>query len=249
MFKKQGASSKPQFYFPRDRYIISHEKYYIFMADKSKKPLNAEFVQKPETSEEEAKSIAERWISENILKKKETFRFGKAVLVYYPFWRFLREDGNELKIICRPACGTLLSDIQTLSPKSEPVPIADEKILPSTINASYYYSSLYGIPRGEMLVGIPFWLISYKYQNSIYMLKIDAESGTVIPEWHAFKDPMNWVKIALMAFLPIMIISLLAVLFHPAIFIAGAIYLIILLCYSKMLAILNTKREEGKDGA
>ncbi|HJJ38920.1 MAG TPA: hypothetical protein O0X42_02175, partial [Methanocorpusculum sp.] len=67
--------------------------------------------------------------------------------------------------------------------------------------------------------------------------------------WHAFKDPVNWVKIALLAFLPIMIISLLAVLFHPAIFIIGAVYFIILMCYSKMLAILNTKREEGKDGA
>ncbi len=219
------------------------------MADNSPHSLIVKKIQRPRVNEKEAKFLTEIWLEKNILKKKETARIGKAVLVYYPFWRYMREDGPETKIICKPAFGTILSDIQTLTPKNEPIDAGDEEILPPTINASYYYPQLYGLPRGEMLVGIPFWLISYKYKSSVCMLKIDAESGKVIPEWHPFKDPVNWKKIALLAFIPTFIICALAVLIHPVFYAVAAVYLLALLWHSKMLAILNTKREEGIDGS
>lgn len=219
------------------------------MADNNQSSLDVEKIQKPQISEDEARYLTREWLEINVLKKKDTYRIGKAVLVYYPFWRYIREDGNETKIICKPAFGTLFADIQTLSPKTVPIDRTDEDIVPATIEAKHYYPELYGLARGEMLVGIPFWLVSYKYKNSVYMLKIDAEIGTVIPEWHPFKDPINWRKIALITFIPIFIITVLAILLHPIFFVFDALYLIALLWHSKMMAILNTKREEGLNGS
>ena len=219
------------------------------MADNSPQSLIVKKIQRPRVNEKEAKFLTEIWLEKNILKKKETFRIGKAVLVYYPFWRYVREDGDETKIICKPAFGTMLTDIQTMSPEEDPVDAGDEEIVPPTINASYYYPELYGLPRGETLIGIPFWLISFKYKNSVYMLKIEAGRGVAIPEWHPFKDPVNWKKIALLAFIPTFLLCGIAVLIHPIFYAVAAVYLIILLWHSKMLALLNNKHEEEIDGA
>ncbi|HJJ36219.1 MAG TPA: hypothetical protein O0X27_03465 [Methanocorpusculum sp.] len=222
------------------------------MADSVSCPLKVALIQKPEISEEDARRIAGEWITENILHKKDTYRLGRAVMVYYPFWRYVCEDGPELITTCKPACGVFIHNVQTLVPTAEFVPANNEKTLPPSIDSSYYYPELYGIHREEKLVGIPFWLVSYKYQNSIYMLKLDASTGTVIPEWHPFKDPINWPKIAMLAGLPVLGLSMCGVFLHWAFFIIMVIYVIIILGYSRMLAILNTKRaeEEGDfDGA
>ena len=230
-------------------YIFFQEKYIVSMADNSPQSLIVNKILRPQISEEEAKSRMEKWLAANVLKKKDVCRLGKAVLVYYPFWRYVREDGEETTVICKPAFGTMYTGIQSLSLKDEPVDAGDADIVPPTINASYYYKELHGLPRGEMLVGIPFWLISYKYKNSIYMLKIEAETGEILPEWHPFKDPVNWRKIALLAFIPTGIICVLAVLVHPVFYAVGAAYLLALLWHSKMLAILNTKHKEGLNGS
>lgn len=219
------------------------------MADSASSHPEVKLIQKPHVSEEDARRLAGEWIAANILMKKDVYRFGRAVMVYYPFWRYVREDGGELTTICKPACGTILHNVQTLVPQEDPVPATTEQTLPVTINADYYYPELYGIPRKENLVGVPFWLISYKYKNSIYMLKLDAQTGTVIPEWHPFKDPINWPKIAMLAGIPVLILSMLGILIHPLFFVVVVVFVLVLLGYSRMLALLNTKREEGLDGA
>lgn len=61
--------------------------------------------------------------------------------------------------------------------------------------------------------------------------------------------PSELEKIALLAFIPTFIICALAVLIHPVFYAVAAAYLLALLWHSKMLAILNTKREEGIDGS
>jgi len=219
------------------------------MADSVSCPRKVELIQKPGITEDEARRIASEWISANILKgMKDKYRLGRAVMVYYPFWRYICEDGPELITVCKPAWGTILHNIQTIVPTTEFVPAGDEETLPTSIDSSYYYPDLYGIHRDEKLVGIPFWLVSYKYQNSIYMLKLDATTGTVIPEWHPFRDPMNWPKIAMLAGIPIFAMSMCAILLHWVFYILLGVYFLILLGYSRMLAILNTKRaeEEGE---
>jgi len=175
---------------------------------------------------------------------KDKYRLGRAVMVYYPFWRYTCEDGMELITICKPACGTILHNVQTIIPTTDFVPAGNEEIIPASIDAPYYYPDLYGIRREEKLVGIPFWLVSYKYQNSIYMLKLDAVTGAVIPEWHPFKDPVNWPKIAMLAGIPVFIMSMCSILLHWVFCIIMILYVLVLLGYSRMLAILNTKRAE-----
>lgn len=218
------------------------------MAENTYTPQKVELIQKPIISEDDARLIAKKWIKTNILVKHDVFRLGKAVMVYYPFWKYVREDGNEIKTIYKPACGLLLHNVQELTGDVEFVPENGEPVFTPSINASYYYPEIYGIPRDEKLVGIPFWLISYKYKNSIYMLKLGAGNGIVIPEWHPFKDPINWPRIAMFASIPVFIMSFLVVFVHPIFYLFIALFILILLGYSRMLSILNTKRAEGING-
>ena len=205
----------------------------------------------PQIDEEQAKELAREWIeSNNLPLKKQSYRIGKAVMVYYPFWEFVREDGSKIKTSYRPACGTLMTDLQKINRAvslTEEIP-KNLTTLPISINASYYYPEIHGIPRGERLVAIPFWLISYKINKSIYMLKIDAETGIALPEWHPFRDRVNWRKIALVAFIPLVLISMTAILLHPALFILDAAVVVFLVYQSRMFSLINEKKE-GKNGS
>ncbi|MBE6069621.1 MAG: hypothetical protein E7211_18315, partial [Clostridium lundense] len=70
----------------------------------------------PQIDEEQAKELAREWIeSNNLPLKKQSYRIGKAVMVYYPFWEFVREDGSKIKTSYRPACGTLMTDLQKIN--------------------------------------------------------------------------------------------------------------------------------------
>ena len=206
----------------------------------------------PKIDEEGAKALACSWIeSQNIPSRKQQYRIGRAVMVYYPFWEFIREDGNETKITYRPACGTLMTDLQKLirtTTPSENLPL-DLTTLPATVDAAYYYPDTYGISRGERLTAVPFWLISYKIDKSVYMLKIDAETGEVLPEWHPYKESINWKKIAAAAFVPLVLISLTAVLLHPVLFILDAAVVIFLVYQSRMFSLIRVKTKEGKNGS
>lgn len=77
------------------------------------------------------------------------------------------------------------------------------------------------------------------------MLKIDAETGLVLPEWHPFKEHVNWRKIALVAFIPLVLISMTAILLHPALFILDAAVVIFLVYQSRMFSLINEKKEGG----
>ena len=205
----------------------------------------------PQIDEERAKELAREWIeSNNLPPKKQSYRIGKAVMVYYPFWEFVREDGSQIKTLYRPACGTLMTDLQKMNRTESLTEDIPENLttLPISINASYYYPEIHGIPRGEKLVAVPFWLISYKINKSIYMLKIDAETGIVLPEWHPFKERVNWRKIALVTFIPLVLISMIAILMHPALFILDAAVVIFLVYQSRMFSLINEKKE-GKNGS
>jgi hypothetical protein len=202
----------------------------------------------PQIDEERAKELAREWIeSNNLPPKKQSYRIGKAVMVYYPFWEFIREDGSKIKTLYRPACGTLMTDLQKMNRTKSLTEDIPENLttLPISINASYYYPEIHGIPRGERLVAVPFWLISYKINKSIYMLKIDAETGLVLPEWHPFKEQVNWRKIALVAFIPLVLISMTAILLHPALFILDAAVVIFLVYQSRMFSLISEKKEGG----
>ena len=202
----------------------------------------------PQIDEERAKELTREWIeSNNLPPKKQSYRIGKAVMVYYPFWEFIREDGSKIKTSYRPACGTLMTDLQKMNRTKSLTEDIPENLttLPISINASYYYPEIHGIPRGERLVAVPFWLISYKINKSIYMLKIDAETGLVLPEWHPFKEHVNWRKIALVAFIPLVLISMTAILLHPALFILDAAVVIFLVYQSRMFSLINEKKEGG----
>lgn len=206
----------------------------------------------PQIDEEKAKALACEWIeSQNFFSRKQSYRIGRAVLVYYPFWEFIREDGAQTKTILRPACGTLMTDLQKLHRKTPPEETLPQDLttLPITIDAAYYYPETHGIPRGERLVAVPFWLISYKIQKSIYMLKIDAETGDVMPEWHPFKESVNWKKIAVAALIPLIVISLIAILLHPIFFILDLAVVIFLVYQSRMFSLINEKRKEGENGS
>ena len=132
---------------------------------------------------------------------KDKIRFGKAVMLYYPFWKYIREDGCLDVTVYRPAGGTLLSGLQNMHREdNEIAPVPEEaNILPATIKSCVYYPELHGIARAEELIGIPLWLISYKVKNSIYMVKVDAASGKIYEEWHPIKEPVNWRKNAIIA--------------------------------------------------
>lgn len=202
----------------------------------------------PQIDEERAKELTREWIeSNNLPPKKQSYRIGKAVMVYYPFWEFIREDGSKIKTSYRPACGTLMTDLQKMNRTKSLTEDIPENLttLPISINASYYYPEIHGIPRGERLVAVPFWLISYKINKSIYMLKIDAETGLVLPEWHPFKEHVNWRKIALVAFIPLVLISMTAILLHPALFILDAAVVVFLVYQSRMFSLINEKKEGG----
>ena len=202
----------------------------------------------PQIDEERAKELTREWIeSNNLPPKKQSYRIGKAVMVYYPFWEFIREDGSKIKTSYRPACGTLMTDLQKMNRTKSLTEDIPENLttLPISINASYYYPEIHGIPRGERLVAVPFWLISYKINKSIYMLKIDAETGLVLPEWHPFKEQVNWRKIALVAFIPLVLISMTAILLHPALFILDAAVVIFLVYQSRMFSLISEKKEGG----
>jgi len=202
----------------------------------------------PQIDEERAKELTREWIeSNNLPPKKQSYRIGKAVMVYYPFWEFIREDGSKIKTLYRPACGTLMTDLQKMNRTvslTEDIP-ENLTTLPISINASYYYPEIHGIPRGERLVAVPFWLISYKINKSIYMLKIDAETGLVLPEWHPFKEQVNWRKIALVAFIPLVLISMTAILLHPALFILDVAVVVFLVYQSRMFSLISEKKEGG----
>ena len=202
----------------------------------------------PQIDEERAKELTREWIeSNNLPPKKQSYRIGKAVMVYYPFWEFIREDGSKIKTSYRPACGTLMTDLQKMNRTKSLTEDIPENLttLPISINASYYYPEIHGIPRGERLVAVPFWLISYKINKSIYMLKIDAETGLVLPEWHPFKEQVNWRKIALVAFIPLVLISMTAILLHPALFILDAAVVVFLVYQSRMFSLISEKKEGG----
>jgi hypothetical protein len=202
----------------------------------------------PQIDEERAKELTREWIeSNNLPPKKQSYRIGKAVMVYYPFWEFIREDGSKIKTLYRPACGTLMTDLQKMNRTKSLTEDIPENLttLPISINASYYYPEIHGIPRGERLVAVPFWLISYKINKSIYMLKIDAETGLVLPEWHPFKEQVNWRKIALVAFIPLVLISMTAILLHPALFILDVAVVVFLVYQSRMFSLISEKKEGG----
>ena len=221
------------------------------MADTPPKPAEKPNIQAavlPQIDEERAKELTREWIeSNNLPPKKQSYRIGKAVMVYYPFWEFIREDGSKIKTLYRPACGTLMTDLQKMNRTKSLTEDIPENLttLPISINASYYYPEIHGIPRGERLVAVPFWLISYKINKSIYMLKIDAETGLVLPEWHPFKEQVNWRKIALVAFIPLVLISMTAILLHPALFILDVAVVVFLVYQSRMFSLISEKKEGG----
>ncbi|ABN06202.1 hypothetical protein Mlab_0024 [Methanocorpusculum labreanum Z] len=216
-------------------------------------PLQCSGVIAPQIDEARARELAREWLESdtNPFIPEDKIRFGKAVMLYYPFWRYVREDGCTDVTVYRPACGTLLSGLQNMHrDDNEIVPIPDEaNILPATIQSFVYYPELHGIARSEDLIGIPLWLISYKVKKSIYMVEVDAASGKIYEEWHPIKEPVNWRKTALIASIPLMILSLIAVYFSPWLFLLVAAVLIFFLYQSEMLGMINLKRREGKDGA
>lgn len=202
--------------------------------------------------QEEAIETAGKWLGTDNIKarQKDKIRFGKAVLVYYPFWRYYREDGGEYITVYRPACGTLLTGFQNMHrEETEIIPIPDDiRLIQPTVKSSVYLPDLHGIERGESLIAIPFWVISYKFKNTIYMIEVDGVSGEVYPEWHPIKEPVNWSKTAIYCFLPMLILSLIGVYAAPWLFILIAAILLVLIYKSKMIGLINVKRREGKDG-
>ncbi|MDO5844436.1 MAG: hypothetical protein Q4Q53_04760 [Methanocorpusculum sp.] len=201
---------------------------------------------------EEAIKIAGKWLGADNIKprQKDKIRFGKAELVYYPFWRYCREDGGENKIIYRPACGTLLTGLQNMQrSETEIVPIPkDVRLISPTVKSSVYLPDLHGIARGENLIAIPLWVISYKFKNTIYMIEVDGVSGEVFTEWHPIKEPVNWSKTAVYCFIPMLILSLIGIYAAPWLFIIIAATLLVLIYKSQMIGLLSAKRKEGKDG-
>ncbi|RBQ24658.1 MAG: hypothetical protein ALMCE001_11880 [Methanocorpusculum sp. MCE] len=211
-------------------------------------PLQCSGVIAPQIDEARARELAREWLESDTKPfiPEDKIRFGKAVMLYYPFWKYTREDGCLDVTVYRPACGTLLSGLQNMHrDDNEIVPIPkDANILPATVQSSVYYPELHGIARAEELIGIPLWLISYKVKKSIYMIEVDAASGKIYDEWHPIKEPVNWRKTALIACIPLMILSLIAVYFSPWLFLLVAGLLIFFMYQSEMLGVINLKRKE-----
>lgn len=209
----------------------------------------------PQISEETARETVKKWLGSNTIPfiPEDKIRFGKAVMIYMPFWRYVREDGGEIKTIYRPAVGTFLTGLQDVKRQNatlEKLP-EDIEVIPATIESSVYLSELHGIGRSEELIAVPLWLISYKIKNSIHMVEVDGASGELYPEWHPIKEPVNWKKTALIAFVPMFLLSLAAVYLNPWIFILVGILLAVFLYQSEMLGIINLKQqqEEEENGA
>ncbi|HJJ27928.1 MAG TPA: hypothetical protein O0X70_00875 [Methanocorpusculum sp.] len=205
--------------------------------------------------EEEARSLVQSWLDAaqdgSNEKNKHKVQFGKAVLVYYPFWKYRYEDGGENKVIFKPACGTLLTGQQNMQRKdTQGYDVTEDmRILPVTVNSSVYLPELHGIHRFEELIAIPLWLISYKEKKSIYMVEVDGETGKIYEEWHPVRETVNWKKTATIIFVPTAVISFLAAFFSPWLFILAVMLLIFFIYQSNMLSMINLKRREGKDGA
>lgn len=146
-------------YHPKNAYI------HVSVADAPEKVLSYElpvcsWVIPPQIDEEAARDIVHKWLNPDHIPfvQVEKIRFGKAVLVYYPFWRYIREDGGENKTIYRPACGTLLTSLQNIRRYDDAEIVAtpaEVTILPVTVDASVYLPELHGIAREEELIGVP----------------------------------------------------------------------------------------------
>lgn len=225
------------------------------MADTQTTSLTCDSALSVSVGEEEARNLVQVWLElshdGSNEKNKRKVRFGKAVLVYYPFWKYRYEDGGEDKVIFKPACGTLLTGQQNMRREDTQgyAVSEDMRILPVTVNSSVYLPELHGIHRSEELIAIPLWLISYKEGKSIYMVEVDGENGTVYEEWHPVRETVNWKKTATIIFVPMAVISFLAAFFSPWLYILAGLLLIFFLYQSNMLSMINLKRKEGKDGA
>jgi hypothetical protein len=239
-------------YHPKHAYI------HIFMADAREETTSCERpvcsrVNPPQIDERTARDIAHKWICSDKIPfvPNEKIRFGRAVMVYYPFWCYQREDGGKNKTIFRPACGTFLTGLQDMKYYHDAKIIETPKdavILPVTVNASVYLPELHGIARGEELIGVPLWLISYKTKRNIYMIGVEAYSGSVLPEWHPIEEPVNWKKTAITALIPIFLVSFAAIYFNPWIFAIVAIMVFAFLYQSEMLGIITMKENEKSHG-
>jgi hypothetical protein len=207
----------------------------------------------PQIDGETARGIVHKWLSSDQIPfvPNEKIRFGKAIMVYYPFWCYQREDGDEEKTICRPACGTLLTGLQNMKYHYDAEIIETPKdaiVLPVTVDSSVYLPELHGIARGEELIGVPLWLISYKMKRNIYMIEVEAYSSLILPEWSPIREPINWKKTALTAFIPMFLLSFIAIYFNPWIFVIVISMLLIFLYQSEMLGIVAMKEREETRG-
>jgi hypothetical protein len=239
-------------YHPKHAYI------HVFMADAREETTSCERpicsrVVSPRIDEETARDIVHKWICSDKIPfvPNEKIRFGKAVMVYYPFWCYRREDGGKNKTNCRPACGTLLTGLQDMKYYHDAKIIETPKdavVLPVTVNSSVYLPELHGIARGEELIGVPLWLISYKTKRNIYMIEVEAYSGLVLPEWHPIEEPVNWKRTAVTALIPIFLMSFAAIYFNPWIFVIVAIMVFTFLYQSEMLGIVAMRENEKSYG-
>ncbi len=78
----------------------------------------------PLIDEERAREIVREWLESDThpFIPDDKMRFGKAVMLYYPFWKYSREDGGADVTVYRPACGTLLSGLQRENTEIIPIP-------------------------------------------------------------------------------------------------------------------------------
>lgn len=106
-------------------------------------PLQCSGVIAPRIDEARAREIVREWVESDTKPfiPDDKIGFGKAVMLYYPFWKYSREDGGTDVTIYRPAFGTLLSGLQRDGSETIPVP-DDANILPATIYSSVYYPAL-----------------------------------------------------------------------------------------------------------
>jgi hypothetical protein len=224
----------------------------VSMAESMRSPFRCTGYIPPRVTEEEARNIVREWLSSDLLPilPENMVRFGKAVMVYMPFWRYIREDGGETKILYRPACGTFLTGVQDVSRPNvtvEDIP-NDIDVIPAVIGSSVYLPELHGIARSEQLIAVPLWLISYKAGRSIHMVEVDGVSGEVYPEWHPIKEPVNWRRTALIAFVPMFVLSAAAVYLNTWIFVLVLLLLAVFLYQSEMLGIINLRQQEEQNG-